>query len=290
MNDTARIQALPTDQRRGSRPRCLLMTQGTRADVARRLTEIAAPHATVDPDRHHWMPTGFDGPREAKLGEAADLLPDEDDRKRLTEWWLAVPKRANTPNWDIAFTATIDGRPGLVLVEAKAHERELHETGKSLDAKATPNSQANHTQITECIKNACNALNTLSADHQPGDAGATTHPTGDGDDGDDGRWHIRAGSHYQLANRFAWSRKLASMGYPVVLVYLGLLNVEEMSDCGPCFTDADAWDRCIRDHSAGIVPGHIWNNGPLRIGDTPLYPLIVSTNVGLTTFANPPTR
>ncbi len=41
-------------------------------------------------------------------------------------------------------------------------------------------------------------------------------------------WNLSRDSHYQLANRFAWAWKLASMGVPVVLVYLGFLGAAEM--------------------------------------------------------------
>jgi hypothetical protein len=45
-------------------------------------------------------------------------------------------------------------------------------------------------------------------------------------------WNLSGDLHYQLSNRFAWSWKLASLGIPVVLVYLGFLNANDMSDQG----------------------------------------------------------
>jgi hypothetical protein len=77
------------------------------------------------------MPVGFDKVEEAEL-DKADFLPPV-DQQSLTHWWLAE-RRSNsqTPNWDIASTCTIDGRQGLVLVEAKAHGTEFTDGGKPL--------------------------------------------------------------------------------------------------------------------------------------------------------------
>jgi hypothetical protein len=88
-------------------------------------------------------------------------------------------------------------------------------------------------------------------------------------------WHLSTVSHYQLANRFAWSWKLASLGVPVVLVYLGFLQAAEMADLGAPFADADAWTQMVRQHSQGSVPEHIWDT-PLLVGDVPMYACIRS--------------
>ena len=65
--------------------------------------------------------------------------------------------------------------------------------------------KANHNQIGDAIQQANHGLEPLL----PG-------------------WDLSRDSHYQLSNRFAWSWKIASMGVPVVLVYLGFLNADEM--------------------------------------------------------------
>lgn len=70
------------------------------------------------------MPDGLLRPDEAKLGKTLGFLSPE-MRGQLTRWWLKVSRRANTPNWDIVSTCTIEGRPGLVLIEAKAHDMEF---------------------------------------------------------------------------------------------------------------------------------------------------------------------
>ena len=50
-------------------------------------------------------------------------------------------------------------------------------------------------------------------------------------------WSLSRDSHYQLANRFAWAWKLADMGLPTILIYLGFLNAAEMKDQGHHFID-----------------------------------------------------
>jgi hypothetical protein len=41
------------------------------------------------------------------------------------------------------------------------------------------------------------------------------------------RWSLTAAERYQLSNRFAWASKIAALGKPVILVYLGFLNAYE---------------------------------------------------------------
>ena len=131
MNTVATLfKNLRPRERRGSRARCVLLTQGSNKVVAHRLSALAAPFATVDPVRHSWMPRGFAEPREARLDDLPSFL-SERDREVITNWFLRFPRGANTPNWDIASTATVDGREGLLLVEAKAHTRELSDSGKA---------------------------------------------------------------------------------------------------------------------------------------------------------------
>ena len=176
--------------------------------MASRLNVLAEPWASVSSD-DCWMPEGFCRTQEAELDKAIRLLPRQGERDKLRSWWLVVSSRnTRTPNWDIASTCTIDGRKGLILVEAKAHDTELYnETGgKSLDVSATANSRRNHAKIGKAIDEA----NVGLADQ-----------TGR-------RWSLSRDNRYQMSNRFAWSWKIAELGYPVVLIYLGFLEAEEM--------------------------------------------------------------
>ena len=228
---------------RGSRLRCLMLSAIPRTQAARCLTELVQPYGVVDVTRDQWMPRGFLEAEEAKLGEVSIFL-DEDQRKNVTDWWLAVKKGANTPNWDIASTCTIEDHPGLVLVEAKAHGAELSGAGKMAG------NDKNDRSIRAAILQANEGLNQL-----------------------DSGWNLNADTHYQLCNRFAWGWKIASLGVPVILVYLGFLNAEEMVDRGEPFHSADEWADLVRGHAGGIVPNCAWNTR-LEINGTPMCALI----------------
>jgi hypothetical protein len=213
------LKRLGPKERRGSKPRCHWLTHGTAEDVASRLTALAAPWASVSPtDR--WMPEGFETRKEAQLHQATRLL-DGDIRRLLSLWWLPSERQdARTPNFDIASTCLIEGGPGLLLVEAKAHDEELKKeaAGRSLTEDASDDRKASHLTIERAIAAA-----------QKGLSGATSLA-----------WRIARDSHYQMSNRFAWAWKLTECGIPVVLVYLGFLNASEMVDLGEPFSNQDS--------------------------------------------------
>jgi hypothetical protein len=140
---------------------------------------------------------------------------------------------------------------GLILVEAKAHSDELKVSGKR------PGNKKNHEKIGAAIQQANEGLNAVL----PG-------------------WSLSRDSHYQLANRFPWSWKIASLGVPAVLVYLGFLRATEMRDKGEPFAGANAWESFVKEYSQGIVPGAAWNTR-LLIEDTPLRVLVRSIQVDL---------
>ncbi len=254
-----RFGELKPKERRGSRVRCVIFTDGHKSEVARRLTELVFPHAVVYPDRHVWQPRGFVDFSEAKLGETPKFL-SEQDRETLTNWWLAVRSRANTPNWDVVSQATMEGRDGLILVEAKAHDQELLKeiVGKSDTRSSSDNSRANHERIGKAILEANDALDRIL----PG-------------------WNLSRDSHYQLSNRFAWAWKVASLGTPIVLVYLGFLQAEEMRDQGEPFRDVRAWEETVRAHAKGIVPETAWDQ-PLYLNGIPFRALIRAVRCDLT--------
>lgn len=257
------LEALPENRRRGSRPRCLLVMDGDQSTVADRLTSLVELDDVQVNEEDFWMPQGLPVPtgeggwdrsrtKEAQLDKEEGFLSAE-ERKKVTNWWLAVLRGdLMTPNWDIACTATIDGREGLILVEAKAHSDELKVDGKK------PGNAENHARIGAAIQQANQALNAIL----PG-------------------WSLSRDSRYQLANRFAWSWKIASLGVPVILVYLGLLRAEEMRDKGEPFADLGAWENFVKEWSRGIVPEAAWN-GSLRVQGTPLRPLLRSLELDLT--------
>ncbi len=248
------LQRLKPKERRGSKPRCHFLIHGSADEVAARLTALAAPFARVSAgDR--WMPQGFDQLGEAQLHKAPRLL-EPGIRAELSAWWLAPrSRRARTPNFDIASTCTIDDRPGLLLVEAKAHDEELNKeaAGRSLTADASDDRRASHETIAAAIRSACSGLSE-----------ATSLP-----------WRIARDSHYQMSNRFAWVWKLTALGVPVVLIYLGFLKVYEMDDRGRPFVEPSDWERLVVSHSHHLFAAKVWNRRWTLHG-VPFIPLIRS--------------
>jgi hypothetical protein len=230
---------------KGSRFRCLLATHQPKQRIVAFLNSLVQPLATIG-EEDRYMPEGFCKPDEGRLGETGGFLTDE-QREVVTAWWLAVPQKANTPNWDIISTCTIGGRKGLVLIEAKAHAGELN-----------PN---------DC----CGAKNEQNRQRIAVAIGDVSRRMGEG-------WRLSIDSHYQLSNRFAWSWKIASLGVPVVLVYLGFLNAHEMSQP---FTSHEAWESCLLAYAEGTVPRSVWSSDPMNVNGTPLIPLIRSADVNV---------
>jgi hypothetical protein len=218
-----------------------------------------------------WMPWGLPrqtddgfwdlGPTlEAELGKTASFLT-ANERIAMTRWWLAIHQEgARTPNWDIASTCTIDGRRGLLLIEAKAHDAELNTEacGKRLDKHASLGGVRNHDRIETAIAEANDGL-----------ARATGL-----------KWGLARDSHYQLSNRFAWAWKAVELGLCVVLVYLGFLNADEMNDRGLGFADHRDWEAAVRSHAASRVPFEAWNRRWMLHGQI-FFPLIRSYEVPL---------
>jgi len=254
------LDRLKPKERRGSKPRCHLLTHGSPDAVAARLTALVAPFASIAPS-DCWMPQGFEHTGEATLPEAERLLP-ADVRLELRRWWLAVEsKNTRTPNWDIAATCTVDGKAGIVLFEAKAHDQELikEETGrKSIESPVSGSARRNLLRIDWAIRDASAALS-----DETGLA-----------------WALSRDWNYQMSNRFAWAWKLADLGIPVVLVYLGFLNADEMSDLGKPLVDAADWEGVVKRHSRPLFPETVWGERWICAG-RPLIPLIRSVEVAL---------
>ena len=249
------MENLTLDRLRGSLLRCLLMMNFPRHHTAELLTSLMQlPNAVISSDSDFWMPRGLRDYRETILVDSSDFLTP-DRCKALTDWWLEKLRGANLPNWDIASTCTIEGIKGLLLVEAKAHDKELSEAGKS--QPTTSNGQMNHKHIGIAIEQATAGLNGVMKG-----------------------WALSRDSYYQLSNRFAWAWKLTTLGVPVVLVYLGFLNAIEMCDQGQPFDNNRTWDSCIRNHAKNIVPDDAWGKR-LEINGTPVWFLIRSVQLEL---------
>ncbi|HZP88604.1 MAG TPA: hypothetical protein VFB54_17470 [Burkholderiales bacterium] len=257
MNDLLRLHER---ERRGSKPRCHLLTQGTPSEVASRLNILVAPFGSISAS-DRWMPQGFDDLEEAQLHNAPRLV-EPALSMQLRDWWLEKASyRAKTPNIDIAATCTIDGKPGLLLVEAKAHDEELtFESAGRRNIEGSPDRAASHAKIGNAISKAAEGL---SRD--------TVH-----------EFRLSRDLCYQMSNRFAWAWKLTELGMPVVLVYLGFLKCNEMSDRGKPFKSAQDWDELVYAHSQRLFPKTIWNHKWQTNGQA-FIPLIRSVEIALPT-------
>ena len=203
-----------------------------------------------------WMPRGHRFPAEARLETfGPKFLKEHSAMAELRRWWLRHEAGANTPNWDLAVGDEIEGRPGLVLVEAKANKAELKIDGKTIDEGASVKSQENHAQIGAAIAEARQGLMALGV--KPG---------------------IDRKSHYQISNRLAFTWKLASLGIPTVLVYLGFLADSGITDVAPPFADDGDWREALWSHAAHIVPEELFERR-LDIGNAPAWFLVRSRQV-----------
>ena len=193
--------------------------------------DVCRPRSTEEPDEYT-LRTFLQNTR----------LVDWYAHAKFDAWW--VPEEYKNPTWDLLCTARVEGKRGLVLVEAKAHLSELKEDGKELASGASAQSQANHNRIAECIADASHALDAALP----------------------GTVNLSVNSHYQLANRIASAWKLASCGLPVVLLYLGFTGDTYFEDY---FRTDEEWQKTMQDHLAGVFP-HECVNTPLEIEGTPL--------------------
>ena len=172
---------------------------------------------------------------------ASDLLP-EADRLKLREWWLEFP--GNTPNFGLASACEVNGEDGLLLIEAKAHSKELTQciNGKSFDPnEASMDSCRNHHRIGKAIDEANDALM------------AETKRC----------WALSRDKRYQMSNRFAWSWKLRELGCSVILVYLSPLPYT-------------AWEQAVKAHSSPLFPAQVWNRPLTGAGGHIFMPCIRS--------------
>ena len=234
------LKQLKPRERRGSRPRCILFMDGDREEVARRLTKLVGLSEVVASCKDRWMPYGKpiekeDGswdktPADEVQLDKKNYLVSSNTKEHLWKWWLAT--QTTTPNWDIASTCSINGEPGLILVEAKAHETELTDP----DYCSSKN--------TENIKQIGKAISEANRNFQ-----AITKNT----------WKLSPDGHYQLSNRFAWSWKLASLKIPVVLVYLGFLDACDMdSPKTTLFHSKTRWERVLKSYCEGKIDNTCW--------------------------------
>lgn len=140
-----------------------------------------------------------------------------DEIKSFYEWW---PNSG--PIWDFICKAKLDGKEGLILLEAKSHKGETKEAKKSEpDSKKVVDfdkATTNHQRIEKNITSEFNEL--------------------------DGAYK----GYYQIANRIAFASKARKvLRQPVLLVILGFINDKSFDDYySSCEEWQDDMKACLR--------------------------------------------
>lgn len=179
-----------------------------------------------------WFPEGLHNPDEAELKDFLKGPFTTQLGKDILQWWLQVcSPQSKTPNWDLVSTCNVNGTKGILLVEAKAHHHELNgeSIGKRKPNPNSENSKANHQQIGNAIAQANTEINK---------AGFAVS--------------ISRDKCYQLSNRVAHAWWLANQGIPVVLLYLGFLNAEDMRSQWQVFNTHQEWENCFMNHAKKV--------------------------------------
>lgn len=239
---------------RGSRKHVLDWT--STHDFLSSLEELVRPVEIKIGKDSRYMPSGPSSPKEARLETfGPKVYPEMKIWPKLRSRWLDHPAGANTPNWDVAVSCQIKGKPGFILIEAKANVPEFSRAGKRLDGKASERSRRNHERISAAINEASTALG-----------------------GPELNVRLSRDRSYQLSNRIAFSWRLASWGIPVILVYLGFIGDRNIVDVGQPFRDDEDWLRVFNDHLAEIAPRG-WVNSQIETGAAPFWILARSLPV-----------
>ncbi len=194
------------------------------------INDLIKPNAEISV-YDNWMPKSLQNDKEAELKNFLKYNFDLQMYNKIVSWWLHVD--STTPNWDLVSTCTIDGKRGILLVEAKAHEKELNEEshGKRLDKKkASEDTIRNHIKIGEAIKEANDEIIKQFPEIS-----------------------ISRNECYQLSNRVAHAWWLANQGIPVVLMYLGFLDCHDMNDGKyKLLNSQEDWKNCLLNHAKKV--------------------------------------
>jgi len=204
-----------------------------------------------------YFPKGLINPKEIELDKAnINVNSPIKYCNVLNKWWLK--RNARTPVWDLVCTALINDTPGFILIEAKSHQNELLKTKDESGAiKGSPN----RCKIEE-------ALSVINSQYG---------------------YNLSADNYFQLSNRIAWSLKLASLGIPVVLIYLGCLETKEMSiskNDSLLYND-EQWEGIVTNYSkevdfedwGKIISGEKLKDDNIPVESSFFCPIIRSVNI-----------
>jgi hypothetical protein len=204
-----------------------------RSDWTSQLNDlIAVPDIALCSDPYP-IPTGHWAAGETDLDtyirrHCVGVWPQAEMQLDRGRWW--APNGGTRPQMDLICRLKVNQKDGLLFVEAKAHEGELDWGGKPLDDDASQGSRENHENIVRQIERAKEEFN---------------RSVGSG-------FNLSIYSHYQLVNRLTYLWQIASLGIPVVLLYLGFTNDEYFPS--DYLRDDRHWQRVMGGYMQGIVP------------------------------------
>ena len=165
------------------------------------------------------------------------------------DWWFPYRTGRNqSPNWDLICPMEVEGNSGLLIVEGKARTGELNPNDAKRPPTGTAESLANDLSIRLRVSETNLAL---------GDLGI-------------GRFRLSTADHYQLANRLTYLNKLATLGLPTILLYLGWLDSPDWP-LNQRITDGSHWQRLMTAYMNDLVPSgfveapHRPNGVPMRM-------------------------
>ena len=246
---------------KGSQMRCLRLTEGAVSEVADALTELIGEGVVVSAS-DKWAPRGFSAPNEPRLDEAIGFLKSSDEKDELRRWWIGDVRGAKTPEWDLASTCRINGKNGLLLIEAKAHQSEMNSD------HCPTKDKRNIKQINIAMSEASEKWSDLLQERAESFGLKLSHSL-----------KLSADAHYRLNAQLAFAWKLADMGIPVVLVYLGFTEAWELlEDHCVIFKNLDQWRTCVIEKTKRLIPEELWD-ATYSVNGTPLTVLIRSAHV-----------
>lgn len=253
----------PQSDQYASRMRCLEMTNNKYARTAEIFSQLIEGYGTVD-SSDTWAPRGPDAPAEIRIDEATGFLKSPDHKTELRNWWTGEVVGARTPTWDIASSCTVNGVKGILLIETKAHIGELNSDHSGSREKPILY------QIKKGFSDATDAWNDALHDYADDRGFKLSHNV-----------KLSTASHFQLSTHFAFAWKLADMGVPVILVYLGFLNVTELENENRLiFKNSAMWNKCVFEKTNKPLPEEIWD-ATFKFNGTPLTVLRCTTSVDL---------
>jgi hypothetical protein len=241
--------------RRGSRKHILEWSGSN--DFIPSLQRIVSPigfNVCKNADR---QPKSYDDCRESTLTNKKDSFLTRCQAQCVRDWWLFHKRGSKLPTWDLVIQAEdINKHPALVLVEAKARISELRSDGKKSSKRSQPEAQKRSDDNDERIGKAISEAMSFLKHQNP-------------------KIHLCKYENYQFCNRIAFSWKLASMGIPVVLVYLGFLGDTGFTD--RIFTK-ERWTQSVREKTEKNFPFELWAE-EIRCGAGSFWFLVESKKV-----------